>query len=135
MGRKKSWTEQDVLEILNLMRTLDPLSLNKPVETEETTISELGDFLEDRSPTPQEIVEQKERRKKLIEFVDKLPPRQMKIIKLRYGLEDNEPKTLEEIGNLYGVTRERVRQIEAKAMKKLRWLVTVQGKCNNMNKF
>ncbi len=97
-----------------------PLSLESPINTDEED-SELGLFIEDRfSPTPMQIAHEKMLREKLEEVLDTLPPREARIIKLRYGLEDGHRYTLEEVGQKFGLTRERIRQIETKAMRRLR---------------
>ncbi len=97
-----------------------PLSLESPINTDEED-SELGLFIEDRfSPTPMQIAHEKMLREKLEEVLDTLPPREARIIKLRYGLEDGHRYTLEEVGQKFGLTRERIRQIETKALRRLR---------------
>ena len=135
---KKTYTAADIEELLALQRMLDVLSLNTIVTTENTdkmgTI-EFGDLLSDDKPGPQEILDAKLAKERLIKYVNKLPPRQCKIIKLRFGLEDGEVKTLDEVGAMYGVTRERIRQIEMKALGRLRWLIKVKDKCRNIEDF
>jgi RNA polymerase primary sigma factor len=96
-----------------------PLSLETPTDEEEDSV--LGDFIEDEeSPAPAELVTQTLLREQLHEVLDDLPPREVRILQLRYGLLDGQSYTLEEVGRKMGVTRERVRQIEAQALSRLR---------------
>ena len=96
-----------------------PLSLETPTDEEEDSV--LGDFIEDEeSPAPAELVTQSLLREQLHEVLDDLPPREVRILQLRYGLLDGQSYTLEEVGRKMGVTRERVRQIEAQALSRLR---------------
>ncbi|MEX0788598.1 MAG: sigma-70 family RNA polymerase sigma factor [Anaerolineales bacterium] len=96
-----------------------PLSLETPTDEEEDSV--LGDFIEDEeSPAPTELVTQNLLREQLHEVLDDLPPREVRILQLRYGLLDGQSYTLEEVGRKMGVTRERVRQIEAQALSRLR---------------
>jgi len=96
-----------------------PLSLETPTDEEEDSV--LGDFIEDEeSPAPTELVTQSLLREQLHEVLDDLPPREVRILQLRYGLLDGQSYTLEEVGRKMGVTRERVRQIEAQALSRLR---------------
>jgi len=96
-----------------------PISLETPIE--EDADSEFGDFIEDvTSPRPAEIVTQNLLREHLEQALDRLPRREAHILELRYGLKDGETHTLEEVGQEIGVTRERVRQLEAQALNRLR---------------
>lgn len=127
--QNKKWTVEEIEQLLALTRTLDVISLNKKINDDDSFSStELGELLIDDSKGPQEIVEERETKQTLINYVNKLEPRQCVIIKLRFGLEDGNPKTLEEVAKIYGVTRERIRQIEQKGLRKLRWLITNKGK-------
>ena len=97
----------------------EPVSLETPIGEEDD--SHLGDFLEDKEvETPNEYTTKSLLKDELYEVMSDLTEREQKVLKLRYGLEDNHPRTLEEVGKEFNVTRERVRQIEAKAIKKLR---------------
>ena len=130
----KVWTESDVLKILELMRNMNIESLDREITSElDDSTTCIGDLIEDTGPSPQEIIEQNELHQIIIEAISKLPPRQMAIINLRFGIIDGNPKTLEEVGQLYGVTRERIRQIERKALEKLRWLLITKYKINGGN--
>lgn len=102
-----------------LQVSLIPLSLESPVGDEED--SELGMFVEDDiSPTPSQLVYQKLLRERVDEVLDTLSPREARILRMRFGLDDGHPNTLEEVGAKFGLTRERIRQIEGKALRRLR---------------
>lgn len=106
-----------VVEIQRISQ--DPVSLEQPVGEEED--SHLGDFLEDeKSKAPQDFAEAGMLREQLGSVLNTLTPREEMVIRLRYGLDDARPRTLEDVGKEFGVTRERIRQIEAKALRKLR---------------
>ncbi|MDP0488105.1 MAG: RNA polymerase sigma factor RpoD [Fusobacterium sp. JB021] len=97
----------------------DPISLETPVGSEED--SELGDFVEDNKMlTPYEETNRVLLREQLDEVLDSLNSREKQVLRYRYGLDDGAPKTLEEVGKIFKVTRERIRQIEVKALRKLR---------------
>jgi RNA polymerase primary sigma factor len=96
-----------------------PLSLESPVGEEEDT--ELGSFVEDEStPTPTQTAYQNLLRDKVEEVLSSLSPREARILRLRFGLQNGRPYTLEEVGQKFGLTRERIRQIEGKALRRLR---------------
>ena len=97
----------------------DPVSLETPIGEEDD--SHLGDFIQDDdSPAPQDAAAYTLLREQLEEVIKTLTPREAKVLKLRFGLEDGKSRTLEEVGKEFNVTRERIRQIEAKALRKLR---------------
>ena len=97
----------------------DPVSLEKPIGEEED--SRLVDFNEDHdTPSPAALAESNMLKEKINEVLAMLTPRENEVIRRRYGLDDGKPKTLEEVGKEFNVTRERIRQIEAKALRKLR---------------
>ena len=97
-----------------------PLSLESPVNDDEED-SELGQFVEDQmTPTPVQSAYSKLLREKIEEVLDTLPPREARILRLRFGLENGHNYTLEEVGEKFGLTRERIRQIESKALRRLR---------------
>ena len=110
-------TEQRVNEIQKI--ALDPISLESPVGEEDE--SKISDFVEDESmKSPTDSAAQDILKSQLMAVIETLTPREQKVIRLRYGLDDNHPRTLEEVGKEFNVTRERIRQIEAKALRKLR---------------
>jgi RNA polymerase primary sigma factor len=97
-----------------------PLSLESPINDDEED-SELGQFVEDQlTPSPIESTYSKLLRDKIEEVLDTLPPREARILRLRFGLENGHNYTLEEVGDKFGLTRERIRQIESKALRRLR---------------
>ena len=97
----------------------DPVSLETPIGEEED--SHLGDFIEDdKTPTASDSVASTMLKEQIARVLDTLTPREEKVLRLRYGIDDGRPRTLEEVGNEFNVTRERIRQIEAKALRKLR---------------
>lgn len=131
----KRWTEEDVLKIQKIMQLTDVQSLNYVLNVNEEGGGdcELGDFILDQSPGPEELLEIQDTKNTLMKYVNKLPPRENKIIRLRFGLDDGVIRTLEEVGEYFGVTRERIRQIECKALKKLRYDLIVKGKYEHIN--
>ena len=95
------------------------MSLETPIGEEED--SHLGDFIEDENaPAPAEVASNAMMREQLQEVLHTLTPREEKVIRLRFGLEDGQAHTLEEVGKEFNVTRERIRQIESKALRKIR---------------
>lgn len=110
-------TVDRVREILRISQ--DPVSLETPIGEEED--SHLGDFIPDEdAPAPAEAASRTLLKEQLSEILGTLTPREEKVLRLRFGLEDGRPRTLEEVGKEFDVTRERIRQIEAKALRKLR---------------
>ena len=108
---------EKVMEIQKIAQ--DPVSLETPIGEEDD--SHLGDFIQDDdSPAPQDAAAYTLLREQLEEVMKTLTPREAKVLKLRFGLEDGKSRTLEEVGREFNVTRERIRQIEAKALRKLR---------------
>ena len=110
-------TEERVREIQKIAQ--DPVSLETPIGEEED--SHLGDFIEDETTaTPSDSVSTTMLKETLLSVLNSLTPREEKVLRLRYGVDDGRPRTLEEVGREFNVTRERIRQIEAKALRKLR---------------
>ena len=109
-----------VQKVRDIMKTaLEPVSLETPIGEEED--SHLGDFIQDTdSPQPMEAAATTMLREQLIEVLGSLTPREEMVLRLRFGIDDGQPRTLEEVGQQFNVTRERIRQIEAKALRKLR---------------
>jgi RNA polymerase primary sigma factor len=110
-------SEDKVREILKIAQ--EPVSLETPIGEEED--SHLGDFIpDDDAPAPAEAAAFTMLREQLVDVLDTLTPREEKVLRLRFGLDDGRVRTLEEVGREFNVTRERIRQIEAKALRKLR---------------
>jgi RNA polymerase primary sigma factor len=110
-------SEEKVREILKIAQ--EPVSLETPIGEEED--SHLGDFIPDEdAPAPAEAAAFTLLKEQLLEVLDTLTPREEKVLRLRFGLDDGKARTLEEVGKEFSVTRERIRQIEAKALRKLR---------------
>lgn len=110
-------TEDKVREILKIAQ--EPVSLETPIGEEED--SHLGDFIpDDDVPAPAEAAAFSMLKEQLVEVLDTLTEREQKVLRLRFGLDDGRARTLEEVGKRFDVTRERIRQIEAKALRKLR---------------
>lgn len=107
---------EKVHEIIKVSQ--EPTSLETPVGDEED--SHLGDFISDPGPSPYEQTSRQLLKEHMDEVLSTLSDRERKVLILRFGLEDGKPRTLEEVGSQFGVTRERIRQIEAKALRKLR---------------
>ncbi len=110
-------TVEKVMEVQRIAQ--DPISLESKVGHEED--SKIGDIVVDESAlSPLDVAMQNMLKEQLMQVLETLTPREQKVIRLRYGLEDGHPRTLEEVGREFSVTRERIRQIEAKALRKLR---------------
>jgi RNA polymerase primary sigma factor len=117
IARAMAVSDDKVRQVLDVAR--HPVSLEAPVGTEGDAF--LGDFIEDDTmPAPIELAAQHLLKAQIVDALDKLSDRERKIIVLRYGLDDGRFRTLEEVGRDFGITRERIRQIEAKALRKLR---------------
>ena len=92
--------------------------------------SKIADFIEDETiRSPIEVATQNLLKEQLMGVIDTLTPREQKVIRLRYGLDDSHPRTLEEVGKEFNVTRERIRQIEAKALRKVKTSKSQQKTC------
>ena len=110
-------SEEKVREIMKVAQ--EPVSLETPIGEEED--SHLGDFIpDDDVPAPAEAAAFMLLKEQLMGVLDTLTPREEKVLRLRFGLDDGRARTLEEVGKEFNVTRERIRQIEAKALRKLR---------------
>ncbi len=117
IAKEMEMSVEKVMEIQKIAQ--DPVSLETPIGEEDD--SHLGDFIQDEdSPAPQDSAAHTLLREQLEEVMDTLTPREAMVLKLRFGLEDGKARTLEEVGKQFDVTRERIRQIEAKALRKLR---------------
>ena len=117
IAREMGVTEDKVREIMKIAQ--EPVSLETPIGEEED--SHLGDFIpDDDVPAPAEVAAYTMLKEQLTDVLDTLTPREEKVLRLRFGLDDGRARTLEEVGREFQVTRERIRQIEAKALRKLR---------------
>ena len=117
IGKEMGFSEEKVREIQKIAQ--DPVSLETPIGEEED--SHLGDFIPDEdAPAPAEAASYALLKEQLIEVLNTLTEREEKVLRLRFGLDDGRARTLEEVGKEFNVTRERIRQIEAKALRKLR---------------
>ena len=117
LAKEMDIPEEKVREILKIAQ--EPVSLETPIGEEED--SHLGDFIPDEeAPAPAEAAAFTLLKDQLMDVLDTLTPREEKVLKLRFGLDDGRARTLEEVGKEFKVTRERIRQIEAKALRKLR---------------
>lgn len=117
IAEKLGTTVDKVIEVQRISQ--DPISLESKMGHEED--SKIGDLIPDENAlSPQEIAQQNMLKEQLMSVLETLTPREQKVIRLRYGLDDAHPRTLEEVGREFSVTRERIRQIEAKALRKLR---------------
>ena len=121
MADKEKWTPEKVIEMQKLMQ--DVISLNATLDSKDGDgDTEIGDLIEDtESPSAEELMIRDDRHRFLLEIMHKcLSPRDIKVMCMRYGFDDGEPKTLEEIGVAFNVTRERIRQIESHALRRLK---------------
>ena len=117
IAKEMDMSVEKVMEIQKIAQ--DPVSLETPIGEEDD--SHLGDFIQDEdSPAPQDAASYTLLREQLEEVMKTLTPREAKVLRLRFGLDDGKARTLEEVGKEFKVTRERIRQIEAKALRKLR---------------
>ncbi len=117
IAKEMNISESKVREIIKIAQ--EPVSLETPIGEEED--SHLGDFIPDEdAPAPAEAASFALMKEQLMEVLDTLTPREEKVLRLRFGLDDGHQRTLEEVGKEFNVTRERIRQIEAKALRKLR---------------
>ena len=118
IGLRLNMTPDRVEKVMDLFYR-QPLSLDTPVGEEKDSL--LGDFIEDlASPSPAEVATQELLKEQIDRVLDELTPREKRVIQLRFGLKNGHDRTLEEVGQEFNVTRERIRQIEAKALRKLR---------------
>ena len=117
IAKEMGISESKVREIIKIAQ--EPVSLESPIGEEED--SHLGDFLEDdKTPPPSQIVAESMMKQTLSDVLHMLTPREEQVIRMRYGLDDGQQRTLEEVGKAFTVTRERIRQIEVKALRKIK---------------
>jgi RNA polymerase primary sigma factor len=123
IARELHWSPREIKDILRIAQL--PISLEKPIGEEED--SELGDFVEDETAeSPFELASEHLRQENVRKALDALPQREREVIEMRYGLKGHQARTLEEVGRAFGVTRERIRQIENNTLKKLEALPEAQ---------
>jgi RNA polymerase primary sigma factor len=109
--------EDKIRKVMKIAK--EPISMETPIGDDEE--SHLGDFIEDKNIScPEELAVYQGLREEIILLLDNLTPREAKVLRMRFGIEMNTDHTLEEVGQQFGVTRERIRQIEAKALRRLR---------------
>lgn len=127
----KQYTEQDIIKLMQLQQNImDPVSLNAivcPNGSDGIDETELGEFIPDPGPTPEDVAVQTSNRELLMKYISKLSPREQAVLIYRFGFADEEPMTLEQIGDKFGVSRERIRQVEKKALTKMRRYITRAG--------
>lgn len=128
---QKVYTVKDVERIQQIAQ--DIVSLDAPIKNEEGEDATVGAMIADTAPSPEDLSIQTEKREFLYKAIQKcLRPREVQIMTMRYGLKDGIGTTLAEIGDMYGITRERVRQIEMSAMRKLRVYFAKHGITGDM---
>ena len=115
-AKLEGMTAERVMEIQKI--AMDPVSLETPAGDEEN--STLSDFIEDKSSVdPSQYMNDSYLKEEIDKILSGLPEREAQILRMRFGLDDGQPKTLEEVGNVYHITRERIRQLESKALRRL----------------
>jgi RNA polymerase primary sigma factor len=123
IAKELEWTAREVKDILRMAQL--PVSLEKPIGEEED--SSLGDFVEDETAeSPFELASENLRRQNVRKALEALPEREREVMEMRFGLNGHQARTLEEVGRAFGVTRERIRQIENNTLKKLESLPEAQ---------
>lgn len=124
MKKKKQFTPNWTPEFIQYVQTLmlNPISLDQPKMSPADYDADVDfyDFLKSEEPSPEEVVNNIITRDILLKAIYQLPARMCEIVLLRFGIKDGKPRTLEEVGDQFHVTRERIRQIEVKALQKLR---------------
>ncbi len=117
LAKEMCMPEDKIRKVMKIAK--EPISMETPIGDDEE--SHLGDFIEDKSiACPEELAVYQGLREEIISLLDSLTPREAKVLRMRFGIEMNTDHTLEEVGQQFGVTRERIRQIEAKALRRLR---------------
>lgn len=128
---QKVYTVKDIERIQQIAQ--DIVSLDAPIKNEEGEDATVGAMIADTAPSPEDLSIQTEKREFLYKAIQKcLRPREVQVMTMRYGLKDGIGTTLAEIGDMYGITRERVRQIEMSAMRKLRVYFAKHGITGDM---
>ena len=125
----KPWTAEDVQQLLNLVEILNVDSLDRVIDLdgEHGHARTVADTVLDTSNNPQDLIEEKEKTQVLLKYIEQLKPSMQSVLKYRYGLYDGAYHTLDETGKRYNVTRERIRQVEQKAITKLKEMLTRDG--------
>ena len=117
LAEEMDMPEDKIRKVMKIAK--DPISMETPVGDDED--SSLGDFIEDTNiPNPAEVADRESMAETVHAMLDSLSPREAKVLRMRFGIDMNTDHTLEEVGKQFDVTRERIRQIEAKALRKLR---------------
>ena len=118
---KKTFTEQEVLKLLQIQNQENFIYLDQLVDaSDEKNTTTVQEFIADPSPTPDQIYEEKDLHNTLMKYISKLSPREQIVTVMYYGLNGEEPRTLDAVGKVFGVSRERIRQILNKSQKKLK---------------
>lgn len=121
------WTEEDVIKLQQLMYQLSVESLDELIRTgdDEDSDSKRLDFL--ATDSVEDAIDSKFTKEALREFINQLRPRELRVITMRFGLDGTHPKTLQEVANVFGMTRERIRQVESKALQHLKRILEKNG--------
>lgn len=124
----KKYTEKEVLELMRIRDQCNFVYLDQEIDADDELNScKMSDFIKDPSPTPDEIYEQEDLHNTIMKYVNKLSPREQKVTIMYYGFDGSPPKTLEAVGDCFGLSRERIRQILNKSHLKLKEFMKKDG--------